>query len=249
MNPNYIGHGEIKEDKKGKQSCKKAIMIKIESSKDKIRSILENISLKGSSEDKTKKSKIIEVNLFVLGIKLLHNIKHRKTYNIYVYSYLIEKTIVQYSQSHHLNRPFMKYYTNIIYFVNENIDLKIILKNYQDIVIKNIEKDERLELYHHQKQLLNYYKNAYSQKENTGSIVLYSAPTGTGKTMTPLCLLKNYKIIFICAARHVGLTLANYMINMGKKVAFAFGCSQMEDIRLHFNAVSEYIEMNKTVET
>tara|TARA_B100000963_G_scaffold312261_1_gene289598 strand:- start:755 stop:2476 length:1722 start_codon:yes stop_codon:yes gene_type:complete len=61
--------------------------------------------------------------------------------------------------------------------------------------------------------------------------------------MTPICLLNNYKIIFICAARHVGLTLANYMITMGKKVAFAFGCSEIEDIRLHFNAISEYNEI------
>jgi len=70
--------------------------------------------------------------------------------------------------------------------------------------------------------------------------VLYIAPTGTGKTLTPLGLAQHFKVIFVCAARHVGLALANYAISAGNKVAFAFGCNDAEDIRLHYNAAKDY---------
>lgn len=71
-------------------------------------------------------------------------------------------------------------------------------------------------------------------------LVLYIAPTGTGKTLTPLGISQQYRVIFVCAARHVGLALAKAAISMGKKIAFAFGCSSAEDIRLHYFAAKEY---------
>jgi len=66
------------------------------------------------------------------------------------------------------------------------------------------------------------------------------APTGTGKTLTPLALSEGNKIIFVCAARHVGLAFARAAISMNKKIAFVFGCSSADDIRLHFSAAKEY---------
>lgn len=247
-NPGFVTHKSIcgsSSKGKNKNICKKAVLIKIDASNSKIKSILENITLKGTSNDHTKKSRVIEVNLYILAIHLVHSIKDRKSHKMNLYAYLIKKTVINYASSHPLNACFMKYYSNIMYFVNEIINVNVILNNYQEFVIKNTEKDEKIQLYQHQKELVNYYKNAFKTNENRGSLVLYSAPTGTGKTMTPLCLLNDYKIIFICAARHVGLTLANYMINMGKKVGFAFGCTQVEDVRLHFNAVSDYVEVKK----
>jgi hypothetical protein len=74
----------------------------------------------------------------------------------------------------------------------------------------------------------------------TPRLVLYIAPTGTGKTLTPLGISQQYRVIFVCAARHVGLALAKAAISMGKKIAFAFGCSSAEDIRLHYFAAKEY---------
>lgn len=71
-------------------------------------------------------------------------------------------------------------------------------------------------------------------------LVLYSAPTGTGKTLTPIALAKSYKILFVCAARHVGLALAKNSISLGRKVAFAFGCETADDIRLHYSAASVF---------
>ena len=55
-----------------------------------------------------------------------------------------------------------------------------------------------------------------------------------------------YKIIFVCAARHVGLALAKAAISAGRKVAFAFGCNDAEDIRLHYSAAKDYVKNRRT---
>ena len=72
-------------------------------------------------------------------------------------------------------------------------------------------------------------------------LVLYIAPTGTGKTLTPIGLSQHFRVIFVCAARHVGLALARSAISVGKKIAFAFGCSSADDIRLHYFSVKSHI--------
>ena len=78
------------------------------------------------------------------------------------------------------------------------------------------------------------------QKPTCANLVLYTAPTGTGKTLTPLALSQGYAVIFVCAARHVGLALAKSAISVSRKVAFAFGCDSADDIRLHYAAASVY---------
>jgi len=103
-----------------------------------------------------------------------------------------------------------------------------------------IEKNEYLlkyadeTLYDHQKQLFTLCK------QPNPKLILYIAPTGTGKTMSPLGLSEKFRVIFVCAARHVGLALAKAAITMQKKIAFAFGCKDAEDIRLHYYAAKEY---------
>lgn len=77
-------------------------------------------------------------------------------------------------------------------------------------------------------------------------LVLYIAPTGTGKTLTPIGITQQYRVIFVCAARHVGLALAKAAISVGKKIAFAFGCSSADDIRLHYFAAKEYRKNRKS---
>ena len=91
------------------------------------------------------------------------------------------------------------------------------------------------QLYDHQKQLFTVAKRPDAK------LILYIAPTGTGKTLSPLGLSEKYKIIFVCAARHVGLALAKAAISMKKRIAFAFGCSNIDDIRLHYFAAKEAI--------
>jgi hypothetical protein len=89
-------------------------------------------------------------------------------------------------------------------------------------------------LFDHQKRLFQIFKNSGPK------LVLYIAPTGTGKTLSPLGLAVQHRIIFVCAARHVGLALARSAISMEKKVAFAFGCETASDIRLHYYSAADY---------
>jgi len=95
-------------------------------------------------------------------------------------------------------------------------------------------------LYDHQKQLFSLCKQPQPK------LILYIAPTGTGKTMSPLGLATKHRVIFVCAARHVGLSLAKAAISIQKKIAFAFGCNDAEDIRLHYYAAKEYTKNAKS---
>jgi hypothetical protein len=95
-------------------------------------------------------------------------------------------------------------------------------------------------LYDHQKQLFTLCK------QPNPKLILYIAPTGTGKTMSPLGLATKFRVIFVCAARHVGLSLAKAAISVQKKIAFAFGCTNADDIRLHYYAAKEYTKNAKS---
>ena len=132
------------------------------------------------------------------------------------------------------------YLTGVIHAFIDNyeqeIDLLYICQNSVEFIEKNshLLKFGDLNLYEHQKEI---YTAVRSTKPK---LILYIAPTGTGKTLTPLGLSEKHKIIFVCAARHVGLALARSAISINKKIAFAFGCSAAEDVRLHYFAAKEY---------
>jgi hypothetical protein len=93
-------------------------------------------------------------------------------------------------------------------------------------------------LYSHQRDLFSIFSD--QAKREYPKLVLYIAPTGTGKTLSPLGLSQDYRVIFVCGARHVGLALAKSAISSGKRVAFAFGCTTASDIRLHYFAAADY---------
>jgi hypothetical protein len=125
--------------------------------------------------------------------------------------------------------------------------------NFYSIIAQSptlIEKNKALlkyadmKLYEHQKQIFTLFYELKTRREATPAfkpkLVLYIAPTGTGKTLTPLALSEQYRIVFVCAARHVGLALAKAAISVEKKIAFAFGCETAKDIRLHYYAAAEY---------
>lgn len=96
-----------------------------------------------------------------------------------------------------------------------------------------------LTLFSHQKELYRMFPLPDETSRRIPKLVLYIAPTGTGKTLSPIGLSQGYRILFVCVARHVGLALAKSAISVGKRVAFAFGCDTASDIRLHnFAAVS-----------
>ncbi len=115
----------------------------------------------------------------------------------------------------------------------------------QELIEKNPDliKYENRDLYGHQKQLFEVFNDR--KTEHIPKLVLYIAPTGTGKTMSPIGLATNgTHVIFVCVARHVGLALAKSAISVGKRVAFAFGCETASDIRLHYFAAMDY-KVNK----
>jgi hypothetical protein len=131
---------------------------------------------------------------------------------------------------HIINTNYDK--TNLIDFIENSVDL----------IEKNTEllKYNDMILYEHQKEIFTICKNPNPK------LVLYMAPTGTGKTLTPLGLSEKYKVIFVCAARHVGLALARSAISINKKIAFAFGCASADDIRLHYFAAKDYTVNKRT---
>jgi hypothetical protein len=125
---------------------------------------------------------------------------------------------------------------------DDNLVMSDFLKNGYELIEKNdyLLKYADETLYEHQKQLFSICKQAGPK------LILYIAPTGTGKTLSPLGLSENKRVIFVCAARHVGLALAKAAISCHKKVAFAFGCQDAEDIRLHYFAAKEYTKNKKS---
>ena len=113
-----------------------------------------------------------------------------------------------------------------------------IIKNAYNFIERNsyLLKYQDLTLFDHQKQLFQLFD---SDEQVSPKLVLYTAPTGTGKTISPVGLSEGKRIIFVCVARHIGLALAKACISVEKKVAFAFGCKDETDIRLHyFSAVN-----------
>jgi hypothetical protein len=156
------------------------------------------------------------------------------------------------------NKLWISHYYTLINLIQNNIEkVNCHVKQIISAVLENVEKDvilieivknayEYIErnsslLRYSDMQLYGHQKEIYSVcKIQCPKLVLYIAPTGTGKTLTPLGLSESFKVIFVCAARHVGIALARSAISVGKRIAFAFGCSSADDIRLHFFAAKEF---------
>lgn len=162
-------------------------------------------------------------------------------YNIYALNNLMENTIIN------VNKYVIIFIKNVLddmkqYY--ESFYIYRIVINSHYIIEKNNDllKYSDLKLYSHQKELFALFNKNNEYFVSNPKFVLYVAPTGTGKTLTPLALANQYKIIFVCAARHVGLALARAAISMKRKIAFAFCCETADDIRLHYSATAAYKE-------
>jgi hypothetical protein len=136
-----------------------------------------------------------------------------------------------------INKHIIDFANHVIAAFQNEIHVAGFLRNAYRFIEQNdcVFKYADFQLYEHQKQLFTIAKRPGAK------LVLYIAPTGTGKTLSPLGLSEKYKIIFVCAARHVGLALAKAAISVKKRIAFAFGCSNIDDIRLHYFAAKEAI--------
>ena len=158
-------------------------------------------------------------------------------YYYYSISMLVRNSIA------HLNPHVQAFIDHVTNLVEADFDPAEFIKKAHDYVEKNeyVFKCGDVKLYEHQKQIFTAFKN-----DTTPKLVLYIAPTGTGKTLTPIGLSEHYRVIFVCAARHVGLALAKACISAKKRIAFAFGCGSVDNIRLHYYAAKDVVRDRRT---
>ena len=199
---------------------KKADMIRITNMRDNIQ---------------TQKASMFEFLLMEFCHNILLSLAQQTTeYGFYLY------TLIQFKRTsiRQINNIVTKYVDYIIEYATQHTDPTDVFHRAYEFIEKNhyLLKYDDVSLFAHQKQLFSIFK----KPECASKLIFYSAPTGTGKTMSPLGLSQQYRIIFVCVARHVGLALAKSAISMSKKVAFAFGCETSSDIRLHYFAAVNY---------
>lgn len=144
----------------------------------------------------------------------------------------------------HMNPHVNAFIDHVIALVEADFDPAVFIAKAHDHVEKNefVFKCSDTKLYEHQKQIFTVFKTNH----DVPKLVLYIAPTGTGKTLTPIGLSEQYRVIFVCAARHVGLALAKACISAKKRIAFAFGCGSVDNIRLHYYAAKDVVRDRRT---
>lgn len=179
-------------------------------------------------------SKMFEFILLEICRDCIRAISKRTSSDIYLY------TLIQFKKNHIslINTHMISFWDFVIELGRKYTKLDSVLK-YADVYIeknKYLLQYEDLSLFSHQKELYTICEQNYG----TPKLILYIAPTGTGKTLSPIGLSERYRILFVCVARHVGLALAKSAISMDKKVAFAFGCETASDIRLHYFSAIDY---------
>jgi hypothetical protein len=163
--------------------------------------------------------------------KYLSKTNTKYAYYLYTLIQLVKATI------HMVHPGVIAYIDVVVSIANEHTDLSQIVERAFVFIEQNpylLEYEDKT-LFSHQKELFSIFHN-----EVTPKLVLYIAPTGTGKTLSPIGLSVKYRILFVCVARHIGLALAKSAISMEKKVAFAFGAETASDIRLHWFSASDF---------
>jgi hypothetical protein len=205
------------------------------------------VKLKSSEQIRIERSNAINENTteiyeFIL-VKNLEHMFHYKAMGdkLWILNYYTLVNLMQ-NNIDKVNCYVKQIINAILENIEKEVDLLEIVRNAYEYIERNsnLLKYSDMQLYGHQKEIFSVCKIPCPK------LVLYIAPTGTGKTLTPLGLSESFKVIFVCAARHVGIALARSAISAGKKIAFAFGCSSADDIRLHFFAAKEYTRNKRT---
>ena len=219
-------------------------------SADKIR--LEKNTVEKVMESGIFEYKIIDILETILRLKRVANTQWLVHY--FTLYKLIRNTITL------VNRHIRGIADKLLALFEDELDMFDVIGRSVEFIEKNtiLLKTADLQLYDHQKELFAIMRKneegkgeeeedcCCSSTNSAAKLVLYIAPTGTGKTLSPIGLSERYKVIFICAARHVGLALAKAAISVDKKIAFAFGCNCADDIRLHYFAAKEFTKDWKT---
>jgi DNA-directed RNA polymerase subunit H (RpoH/RPB5) len=188
-----------------------------------------------------KKNSLYEFTVMELIEKMLQYRSKKKNKWLYYYY-----TLVHLSTNHlKMNCVLEGEMTALLVAYEDEVDYEDIFVNISDVIERNdyLLRYADMGLYEHQKKIFSLFNK---EKLRSPKLVLYVAPTGTGKTLTPIGLAEKYRIIFVCAARHVGLALAKSAISSGRKIALAFNCQDAEDIRLHYAAAKEFTKNYKT---
>lgn len=120
--------------------------------------------------------------------------------------------------------------------------MKCLVEHADECIEQNlmIARTRPLDMYPHQKELVEVVGKSGPK------LVFYQAPTGTGKTLSPIAIAQKHPTIFVCAAKHVGLQLAKASVSTHLPIAIAFGCSSPKDIRLHYFSAKDYTRNYKS---
>ena len=176
---------------------------------------------KETAKDTAKKTALHAPIFYVYTLTQLKKSSIANT-NIYVLRF-VDQVLKRFQTEHAA--------TDVLYHAYECIEKNPHLIRYEDRT-----------LFPHQKRLFQIVKN---RPENP-KLILYIAPTGTGKTLSPIALAEGFRVIFVCVARHVGFALAQTAISAGRKIATAFGCDTADGIRLHNNAARDFIRNKRS---
>jgi len=209
--------------KKKKKKLKKADLIRITNADTKIQKI---------------KDTIYEFILMKLLFKFF-KIGSTKS-NAILYYYTLTQ-LLRYGVSN-VNTIVSSYLHQIITYYEKDMKKVDFIRRSYEYIERNpdLHRYRDIKLYEHQKKLFTHCK------EVGPKFILYQAPTGTGKTLSPIGLVKGHRLIFVCAAKHVGLQLAKSCISLGIKIAVAFGCSDPGGIRLHYFAAKDFQKNRRT---
>lgn len=182
------------------------------------------------------KQHIYEFVLLEMFHDLLKNLhKDKPQFALYLYTIRqLEQNSIQ-----HINTHVLTIIEKYLKYAEEKTSADDIMNNAYNFIERNayLLKYQDLTLFEHQQKLFQLFD---SQEDGESKLVLYTAPTGTGKTISPVGLSEGKRIVFVCVARHIGLALAKACISVEKKVAFAFGCKDESDIRLHYFSAVNY---------
>jgi hypothetical protein len=142
-----------------------------------------------------------------------------------------------------VNYLLLKFVNYVLDTFKESIDITNLIKHSHKYIEENhlLTEYNDVSLFRHQKKMFDLIQGNKDPK-----LILYQAPTGTGKTMTPVGLVNQKTLIFTCAAKHVGLQLAKSCIALEIPIAIAFGCETPDDIRLHYYAVTDFVRHRKS---
>ena len=89
-----------------------------------------------------------------------------------------------------INNIVLKYIDKLISYISQITEIKNIVYKSVDLIENNkyLIKYGDLKLYEHQKKLFSLFKNYKEKDKATPMFVTYTAPTGTGKTLSPIGL-------------------------------------------------------------